>query len=89
MTEFTNPTDILPDVTEITRPMPRLIKDLPTIYKVVDSMGVYDNLGMVIETADTAEVIHKNKEAVLETYNLSGMLKEEMRIFALRYRKLQ
>ena len=48
MSEFENPTDIFLDVTNITRPMTVWIKYLPTIEKVVDSMGVYGNLGLVI-----------------------------------------
>ena len=89
MTEFANPTDIFPAVTGLTCPMPVLIKDLFTIDKVFDSMDVSDDIEMILETANTSEVIQKNREAIIETYNLSGLLKEEMRIFTLQRRKLQ
>ena len=44
MTEFENPTDIFPAITELTHQIPGLIKDLPRIKKVVDSMGSYNDL---------------------------------------------
>ena len=83
MIEFANPNDIFPAVTKLTHEIPGLINDLTTIGKVSDSMVGCDNLGMVIETSDTSEVIQDNKEAVVEAYNLSDMLKEETRIFSL------
>ena len=57
MTYYVNHADIFPDVTDLTRLITGLINDFPTIDKCVDSMGGYGNLGMVIETADTIEVI--------------------------------
>ena len=36
---------------------------------------------MLIETSSTAEVIQKNEEAVVDMYNLSGLIEEEMSIF--------
>ena len=65
MTYFANHADIFPDVTDLTRLITGLINDFPTIDKCVDIMGGYRNLGMVIETANTAEVIWNNKEAVV------------------------
>ena len=76
MTEFVNPTYILPAVTELTYPRPGIIKNITTIDKVVDSMGGYEDLGMVIEPDETAGLIKNNKEEFLEAYNLSGILKE-------------
>ena len=52
-------------------------------------MGGYNNLGLSIENSDTTEVIQENKKAVVEAYNLSGMLKEEISIFSLRRIKMQ
>ena len=68
--------------------MPGLINDRPIIEKFVDSIDGYDNLELVIESTDTAKLIQKNKEAIVEAYNLSGFLKDEMRIFALMRIKL-
>ena len=61
--------------------MPGIIRELPTIDNFFDSMGWYRNLGMLIETSGTAEVIQKNEEAVVDMYNLSGLIEEEMSIF--------
>ena len=84
-----NPTVCRDQHTELTCTMPGLIKDLPTIEKVVNSMGVYSDLGMVIKNTNTSKVIQKSKEAAAEAYNLSGILNEEMRMFSLRRRKIQ
>ena len=75
MTEFVNPTDIFPATTKITHTILWPIKDLPTLDKVVDSMVGYDNLGLVIKTADITEVIQEIKEEAVETYNLISLLK--------------
>ena len=80
---------MLPAVTDITYLVSGIIKNLPTIDKLVKIMVSCCDLSMVIETSDTADEIDKNKEVVIETYNFNGLIKEEMRIFYLRRRKLQ
>ena len=89
MTYFSNPTNIFTAITKLTHTMPVLIKEPPTIDKVVKSMGGYNGIGMVIKTADTTYEIHKSKKALVENYNLSVLLKEETRIFSLRRIKIQ
>ena len=61
MTDFSNPTDIFPVITDITHLIPGLIKDLPAINMVLDSMFGYNYLGLVIEYTYTAEVIQNSK----------------------------
>ena len=80
---------MLPAVTDITYLVSGIIKNLPTIDKLVKIMGSCCDLSTVIETSDTADEIDKNKEVVIETYNFNGLIKEEIRIFYLRRRKLQ
>ena len=89
MIEFENPSDILPAITDLTHPISGLIKDLPTIEKVVYSICGYNYLRLVIENSNITEVTEKNNEAILEVYNLSGMIKEEMKIFPPSHIKLQ
>ena len=60
MTEFTNPSYIMPAITDITCPMPGQMKDLPTIENFVYGTVGYDKLGLVIENIITAEVIQES-----------------------------
>ena len=84
MTDFANPTDIFPDVTDLIHLMRGLITDLTNIEKNADSIGGYDDLvisgpdhpnrrGLFYTPVGLGMFLHDFWSKIMKTYHLFNL----------------